>query len=114
MKLSRDYSYWLFSLFVVAIFAGFIFGLTGFRAIAAIALLFILPVMLLLKQADLDVEEKIFLSLFIGIGLFPLLVWIVNQALPSFRLSIPVAFALLALVPFFWSRVLGRLSKKRQ
>ena len=89
----KDYGAWALSFAVVAIFAFIIFGFAGFRTIVAMALLFAIPPLLFLKNSSLDVDEKLFFSFFIGIGLFALLAWAVNQVLPSFRVSVVVAFA---------------------
>ena len=112
MKLNKAYAAWAVMLLAVAVFAAILFGFPGFRAIVAIAVLFIIPVFLLLWHTNLDAEEKIFFSLFIGIGLFPLAVWAVNRVLPSFRLSVPAAIALFALAGFFLPKVLGKAPKK--
>ncbi len=112
VKLGRNYAPWLISLAVIAVAAFVLFGFTGFRAIIAIAILFIIPPLLLLKNSSLDAEEKIFFALFIGLGLFPLLVFSANQVLPSFRLSILAAFILVAVVAFFAPRVLQRKQQK--
>ena len=93
VKLGQNYAVWLAVLLVVAAAAFVLFGLAGFRTILAIAVLFVIPPLLFLKNTSLAVEEKIFFSLFIGIGLFPLLAWLVNQVLPSFRVSVIAALA---------------------
>ncbi len=112
MKLNTAYAAWAAALLAVALFAAILLGFTGFRTVVSIAALFIVPIFLLLWKTSLDAEEKIFFSLFIGIGLFALAVWAVNRILPSFRLSIPVALGLFALAGFFLPRALGRPSKK--
>lgn len=115
MRLLRSgYAAWIVSLVLASFFAAVLFGFAGFRTILAIALFFVVPVFLLLRRTSLDVEEKVFFSLFMGLGLFPLAVWAVNQALPSFRLSVPVAFALFAFAGFFLPRVSGKPPGKQQ
>ncbi len=112
IKLGRDYAPWLVGLAVIALAALVLFGFTGFRTIIAIVIMFIIPALLLLKNTGLDAEEKIFFSLFAGLGLFPLLVFSANQVLPSFRLSILAAFILVAVVAFFAPRILQRKQQK--
>lgn len=112
VKLGRSYVPWLVSLAVIALAALALFGFTGFSTIIGIAVLFVIPPLLLLKNSSLDVEEKIFFSLFMGIGLFSLLVFSVNQVLPSFRLSILTAFIFVVIVAFFLPRILQRARKK--
>ena len=114
VKINRHGVAWLSALAAVAIVAFALFGMAGFRTILAIAVLFIIPSLLILKNTSLDIEEKIFFSLFVGIGLFPLLVWYINQALPSFRISIAAALAVAAAAGFFAPRISGRLRKKKQ
>ena len=114
VKLNRQYVPWLISLAVIAVAAFVLFGFTGFRTILAIALLFIVPSLLLLKNTDLDAEEKIFFSLFIGLGMFPLLVFSINQLLPSFRVSVVAALVLTAAAGLLWPRISDRLRKKQQ
>ena len=114
VKLNNQYVPWLISLAVVAVAAFALFGFTGFRTIIAFAILFIIPLFLLLRKTSLDAEEKIFFSLFIGLGLFPLLAWSVNQLLPSFRLSVVVAFVLVAAVGLFAQRILKKQKVQSQ
>lgn len=111
--MTRDIFAWIAAAFAVAVFAFFLFGIQGFLAVAAFVMLFIAPFSLVLKNSSLDLEEKLFFSLFIGIGLFPIAVWVVNRFVPSFRLSAVLALGLLAFGGFFWPRISARL-KKRQ
>lgn len=113
-KLNRNYAVWLVALLIAALAAFVLFGLPGFRTIMAVAVLFIVPPLLLLKNTGLELEEKIFFSLFVGIGLFPLLAWLVNQVLPSFRVSVIAALSVVAAAGFFAPRISGRLRKKEQ
>lgn len=104
---------WLFALAAIAVAAFALLGIAGFRTILAIAVLFVIPPLLILKNANLDIEEKIFFSLFIGIGMFPLLAWAVNQVLPSLRLSVIAAFALVV-AGFFAPRILRKGQARAQ
>ncbi|MBI2581418.1 hypothetical protein HYV85_06490 [Candidatus Woesearchaeota archaeon] len=100
-RISSSYYAWVAGVAAVAAAAFLLFGFTGFRSVIAIALLFVIPPLLLLRKTGLDIEEKIFFSFFIGLGLFPLLVFALNQLLPSFRLSIIAAFAAVAIASRF-------------
>src|SRR3989344_9298710 len=113
-RMKLDSAKWLSCILAVAFVAFLLFGFAGFRSVIAIAVLFIVPSWLLLRKTGLDLEEKMFFSLFIGLGLFPLLVFAVNQLVPSFRLSIAAAFAAIAAVAFSWPKILGKLRRKRQ
>ena len=112
--LSAAYAAWIALLVLLALFAAMFFGFTGFRTILSIALLFVMPIFLLLRSSSLDADEKVFFSLFIGLGFFPLVAWAVNRILPSFRLSVLAALALFALAGFFLPRVLRISAKKLQ
>ncbi len=100
IKFGRSYSPWLLCLAAVSVAAFALFGFAGFRTIIAVAVLFIIPPLLLLRKSGLDSEEKIFFSLFIGLGLFPLLVFAINQLLPSFRASAVAALIIVAIAAF--------------
>lgn len=108
IKLGRSYAPWLVCLAAISVAAFALFGFTGFRTVIAIVVLFIIPPLLLLRKSGLDLEEKIFFSLFMGLGIFPLVVFALNQLLPSFRLSVVAALALAALLP------LSKLRKKQK
>lgn len=100
IKLDRHCIPWLVCLAAISVAAFALFGFTGFRTIMAIVVLFIIPPLLLLRKSGLDLEEKIFFSLFIGMGLFSLLAWSVNQVLPSFRASAIASLILVAIAAF--------------
>ena len=114
LKLSQAAVAWIIGLCIMVLFSIVLFGMAGARTIIGIVLLFIVPAYFLMRRTVLDFEEKIFFSLFIGLGLFPLLAWSLNQLLPSFRLSVIAAFVLVAAVGLFVPRILARLKKKKQ
>ena len=111
-KLSK--AAWLIGLAIITLYSSVLFGLTGARTILSMALLFIVPVFVFLARTSLELEEKIFFSLFIGLGLFPLAAWTTNQLLPSFRLSVVVALVLVVVLGFFLPGIVARLRKKSQ
>ncbi len=82
---------------VVLAFGLLLFGFTGVRTLAAMMILFILPAYLIMRIFFGD-EEAIFFSLFISLGIFPILVWFVNRVIPSFRVSVAVVFLVLAAI----------------
>lgn len=110
-RIGSGYVPWICGVAVMAAAAFFLFGLVGFRSIIAFAVLFVVPPLMFLGKTSLDVEEKIFFSLFIGLGLFSLVVFAVNQLLPSFRLSAVAAFVLVVLVAFL---VVPKILQRRQ
>ena len=105
---------WLIGLAIIALYSSVLFGLAGARTILSIALLFIAPVFFFLAKTSMELEEKIFFSLFIGLGLFPLAAWTTNQVLPSFRLSAIVALVLAVVLGLFVPRIAARPHKKSQ
>tara|TARA_B100000315_G_C14403554_1_gene507612 strand:- start:515 stop:868 length:354 start_codon:yes stop_codon:yes gene_type:complete len=71
-----------------------LFGFIGVRSIVGMFVLFIVPVFMILNNFDLEMDEKIFFSLFFGLSLFSLFIWLVDRIIPSLRFSIVVAFIL--------------------
>ncbi len=105
---------WIAGLAVIVFFSFALFGVTGARTIIGMALLFIVPAYFILRKTSLDIEEKIFFSFFISLGLFPLLAWSISQLLHSFRLSALAAFVLVVAAGLFAPGILARLRKKQQ
>jgi len=105
---------WVAGLVVIVLFSFALFGMTGARTTVSMALLFIAPAYFILRKTSLDFEEKIFFSLFISLGLFPLIAWSISQLLPSFRLSALAAFVLVVAAGLFPPQILARLKKKQQ
>ena len=79
---------------VVLAVAGILFGVTAIRLIAGMVLLYFLPSYLILRSFDLEEDERIFLSFFLGFGLFSVVVFYMNKILPSLRWSIALTFFL--------------------
>ena len=111
-KLSK--ASWLIGLVIIVLYSSMLFGLTGARTIISMVVLFMVPAYVFLSKTELELEEKIFFSLFIGLGLFPLAAWTINQVLNSFRLSAIVAFVLVVVLGLFLPRIARRLRKKSQ
>ncbi len=85
--------------------AAFLFGTTGARTVAAIVVFFFLPFYLILRKLSIEADEKVFFAFFIGLGLFSAVVFYVGRIVPSFRLSVAVAFILLLLLPFILKKL---------
>jgi len=70
-------------------------------------LLFVVPLYLILDNFDLGQDEKIVFSFFLGVGIFPSLVYWLGLFI-SFRLSIFITFVLLIVVGFvvrkYWKK----------
>ena len=58
-----------------------------------------LPTYLMLNNFDLERDEKIIFSFFIGVGIFPAVAYWLGMLI-SFRISIFIAFALLIATSF--------------
>jgi len=89
------------ALLMILLLSFILFGVTGFRTIFGMFLLLFLLIYLILSNFKLGGDEKIFFSFFIGIALFPLLVWYLNRIVPSLRVTILVTFILLILIGLF-------------
>ncbi|MAG15625.1 hypothetical protein CMO88_01035 [Candidatus Woesearchaeota archaeon] len=90
---------------VVLATAFYHFQLTGLRTLAAMAIFFSLPFYLILGRFNIENDERIFFSFFIGLGLFSTTVFYVGRVVPSYRLSIAAAFIVLLLVFVFLKRI---------
>ena len=84
------------SLIVILFASYYIFGITGLRTIGGLILLFFLPVYLILDNFNIEKDEKIFFSLFIGIGIFPVIVFYLNRIIPSLRITLATAVIILS------------------
>jgi len=72
----------------------FVSGIYGFKVIL-ILLFFALPFFLILDLFDFSFDEKIIFSLFISLAFFSLLIYWINQIIPSYRYSLIVAYVVL-------------------
>jgi hypothetical protein len=79
-----------------------ILGISGMTAALGIILLFILPFYLILNILDksqLEQDEKIIFSFFIGVGVFPSITYWLGMLI-SFRVSIFITFAVLIIAGY--------------
>jgi len=97
MKIKFDNSV-LISISIILVFFSVVFGFSGLRWVIGMALLFFLPYYLILDTFDLDKDEKVIFSFFIGLGLTPSIVYYINLMLPSFRNSIIITFVIITLI----------------
>lgn len=84
---------------LILAFFYFVLGFSGMMTILGIMLLFMLPTYLILNNFDLEEDEKIIFSFFIGIGIFPAIVYWLGMLI-SFRIAIFVAFVLFIATSF--------------
>lgn len=85
----------IIAVIIVLLFFLILFGLSGLKLIIGIGLLYILPFYLILDKFNLDKTEKLFFSFFIGIGIFPSIVYYLGILFNSIRIAIVVTFILL-------------------
>ena len=81
------------------------FQLTGLKALAAMGIFFSLPFYLILGKFNLEKDERLFFSFFIGLGLFSTIVFYVGRIIPSFRISVGAAFLSLLILYFVLKRI---------
>ena len=89
---------------VILVFFYFILGFSGMMAVLGIILLFIVPFYLILDNFNLGQDEKIIFSFFIGVGIFPAIVYWLGMII-SFRLAILITFAVLIVVGYLVRKV---------
>ena len=90
-----------FLLLIIFLFSSHLFGLTGLRTFLGFFIVLILPTYLIMKNIDIEKDERIFFSFFVSLIYFPLLVWYTNRIVPSLRVSIVVTFILLMLIGIY-------------
>ena len=84
---------------VILIFFYFILGIPGMLAVLGIMLLFIVPTYFILDNFELDQDEKIVFSFFMGTGIFPSIAYWIGMII-SFRIAIFITFVvMIAAVP---------------
>ncbi|GEM_PF-4183954 len=83
----------IIAVIVILLFGALIFGVAGFKALAVFMLVFLVPAYAIINNLDLAGDEKLFFSMFISLGVFPIFVWFLNKFLSSFRLSTVMVFA---------------------
>ena len=79
---------------IILVFLYFILGFSAMMAGLGIILLFMVPTYLILDNFNLGQDEKIVFSFFLGIGLFPSLVYWLSLFI-SLRVSILITFIIL-------------------
>lgn len=89
---------------VILVFFYFILGFPGMMAVLGIILLFIVPFYLILDNFDLSQDEKIVFSFFIGVGIFPAIVYWLGMII-SFKLAILITFAVLIVAGYLFRKV---------
>ena len=92
---------------VILIFFYFILGIPGMLAVLGIMLLFIVPTYFILDNFELDQDEKIVFSFFMGTGIFPSIAYWIGMII-SFRIAIFITFVVMiaagVLIKKFWKK----------
>jgi len=89
---------------VILAFFYLILGLSGMLAVLAIMLFFMLPAYFILDNFNLEQDEKIVFSFFIGAGIFPSIAYWFGRFIP-FKIGIFITFAILIATAFLIKKI---------
>lgn len=81
------------------------FNIVGIKVVLGLVMIMV-PFVLLFNHLNMDFDEEVVFGIFIGIVLFPLLVWYLNWLISSLRITIFVVFFLLLFLVFVIKRVI--------
>lgn len=81
-------------LIIIGIFSFTVLGVTGFKTIMGVLVLFLVPSYLILNKTHLLTDEKIIFSFFLSIGFFPSIVYYLGLFI-GVRKAIIAAFIVL-------------------
>ena len=79
---------------LILVFFYFILGISGAMSVLGIILFFIVPSYIILGNFDLNHEEMLVFAFFIGVGIFPKIMYWLGMFI-SFKLSIFLAFIIM-------------------
>ncbi|MBW2989446.1 hypothetical protein KY358_03950 [Candidatus Woesearchaeota archaeon] len=94
----------IFILLAIAVFSFVFFGITGFKVLIGALAFFLLPSFLILRRLNIPLEEKMVFSFFLGIGLFPSLVYYLG-ILIGLRKAIISSFILLVAIGLIINKI---------
>lgn len=100
MELRFNYGFIGISAAIALAFFFLIISFSAAMSILGIILLFILPAYLALNKFNLEQDEKIVFSFFIGAGIFPAIAYWIGRFI-SFRVAILIAFIALLVTAYF-------------
>ncbi len=100
-----------FTFLFIVIFSLITLKFIAFKVILGFILLFILPFYLILDNFDLDMEEKIIFSFFIGVIFFSSLVYLIGN-LFGVRFSIILTFIILIFSNLFLKKFIFKNKNK--
>jgi len=78
------------------------------RVFFEFAILYFMPIFLFMDKLELELAEKVIFSIFISIGIVPLIVFYVSLILISFKLSIFTTFIIMMI-----SAIIFRIYKRK-
>ena len=79
---------------LIALFSFIFLGFSGFKVIFGMVLVFFLPFYLIMDNFEISVGEKVMFSFFIGLGIFPAIVYWVGALIP-FKIAVLATFLIL-------------------
>ena len=85
---------------ILLLFSYAIFGMTGARTMAAIIILFFIPSYLIINNFELEKDEKIIYSFFLGIGIFPSIAYWLGIAISSLSYASLITFVMLIAISY--------------
>lgn len=94
-------------LVVVLLFFYTILGFSAMMTVLGIVLLFVVPFYLMLDNFELEQDEKIIFSFFIGVGVFPSITYWLG-ILMSFRIAVFVTFVALIIASYLVTKFYKR------
>lgn len=84
---------------VILVFFYFVLGISGMLTALGIILFLIVPTYLILNNFELEQDEKMIFSFFIGVGIFPSATYWLGMVI-SFRIAIIVVFITFLIVAY--------------
>ena len=111
MELPRIENRGCMGILALAVMAFFylILGFSGMMTILGIILLLMFPAYLILNSFELEQDEKIIFSFFLGAGIFPSITYWIGMLI-SFRIAIAVTFIILIITAF----IINKLKKHKK
>ncbi len=94
---------------MILLFFYSLFGITGIRFVIGFSLIFFFPTYLILSFFKIETEEKIILSIFLGMIIFPSITYGLGLLI-SLRLSILITFITLVLIGFLLKKSKAKFS----
>lgn len=92
---------------IILIFLFLILGFSGLLTGLGIILLFIVPIYFILDNFDLQQDEKIVFSFFVGVGILPIFAYWLGLFI-SFRIAILISFIILIVTGFLIKKYKGK------